>query len=210
MSYFTTSLVQTLSQKGFDLEEFFRQELETAVNQLLADELSAFLGYEPYSLEGHHTGNSRNGYYERRLETKYGTLHLNIPRDRQGQFKQALIPGYGRRTVDLEELVIQLYSKGMTTSEMANIIEKLYGHHYSPATVANITKLTEQSVLAFHERQLNSCYTAIFMDATYLHLRRETVAKEAVHIALGITSEGYKEVLGYKVAPNENLDTWAE
>lgn len=98
----------------------------------------------------------------------------------------------------------------MTTSEMVSIIEKLYGHHYSPATISNMTKLTEESVLNFHQRQLETAYTAVFLEATYLHLKRNAVAKETVHIALGMTPSGQKEVLGYKIAPTKNLVTWQE
>lgn len=98
MSDVTTTLLQELTQNDFDLDNFFRQELETAINQLLADELTSFLDYSAHSLEGYNTGNSRHGYYERKLDTKYGRLHLKMPRDRQGQFKPALIHEHSRRT----------------------------------------------------------------------------------------------------------------
>ncbi|OCX05229.1 IS256 family transposase [Streptococcus dysgalactiae subsp. equisimilis] len=117
--------------------EFFRSSLETAMNDLLQVELSAFLGYGPYDKAGYNTGNSRNGAYTRRFETKYGVVNLLNPRDRNGEFSPALIPSYGRRDNHLEEMVIKLYQTGVTTREISDIIERMYGHHYSPATVSN-------------------------------------------------------------------------
>lgn len=109
MTCFTTNLVEELKSSGFDLDEFFRKQLEEAMNQLLADELTAFLGYQAHSYERHRSGNSRNGYYDRHFDTKYDRIHLSIPRNRLGEFKQSLLPEYSRRTENLEDLVIRLY-----------------------------------------------------------------------------------------------------
>ncbi|EQC84634.1 hypothetical protein LLT7_14470, partial [Lactococcus cremoris subsp. cremoris TIFN7] len=132
MTQFTTELLNFLAQKQ-DIDEFFRTSLETAMNDLLQAELSAFLGYEPYDKVGYNSGNSRNGSYSRQFETKYGTVQLSIPRDRNGNFSPALLPAYGRRDDHLEEMVIKLYQTGVTTREISDIIERMYGHHYSPA-----------------------------------------------------------------------------
>lgn len=139
MTQFTTELLNFLAQKQ-DIDDFFRQSLETAMNKLLQAEWSAFLGYEPYEKSGYNTGNSRNGTYSRQFETKYGTVRLAIPRDRNGEFSPAILPSYTRRDDHLEEMVIKLYQTGVTTRETSEIIERMYGHHYSPTTVSNITK----------------------------------------------------------------------
>ncbi|MCA2389327.1 MULTISPECIES: IS256 family transposase [Lactococcus] len=209
MTQFTTELLNFLAQKQ-DIDEFFRSSLEIAMNDLLQVELSAFLGYEPYEKEGCNTGNSRNGTYSRQFETKYGLVNLIIPRDRNGEFSPVLLPSYARRDDQLEEMVIKLYQTGVTTREISDIIERMYGHHYSPTTVSNITKVTQENVIAFHERSLQTNYSILYLDGTYLSLRRGTVSKECVHIALGITPEGYKSVLGYEIAPNENNVSWSE
>ncbi|HGD4397582.1 MULTISPECIES: IS256-like element ISSdy3 family transposase [Streptococcus] len=209
MTQFTTELLNFLAQKQ-DIDDFFRQSLETAMNELLQAELSAFLGYEPYEKSGYNTGNSRNGTYSRQFETKYGTVSLAIPRDRNGEFSPAILPSYTRRDDHLEEMVIKLYQTGVTTREISEIIERMYGHHYSPTTVSNITKVTQENVTAFHKRTLKENYSVLYLDGTYLPLRRGTVSKECVHIALGITPEGYKSVLGYEIAPNENNTSWSD
>lgn len=204
MTQFTTELLNFLAQKQ-DIDEFLRSSLETAMNDLLQAELSAFLGYEPYDKVGYNSENSRNGTYSRKFETKYGTIQLSIPRDRNGNFSSASIPSYGRRDDHLEEMDIKLYQTGVTTREISDIIERMYGHHYSPTTIPNISKATQENVAAFHERSLEANYSVLFLDGTYLPLRRGTVSEECIHIALGITPE----VLGYEIAPNENNASWS-
>ncbi|CCC19738.1 Transposase [Streptococcus infantarius subsp. infantarius] len=117
MTQFTTELLNFLAQKQ-DSDEFFRTSLETAMNDLLQAELSAFLGYEPYDKLGYNSGNSRNGSYARKFETKYGTVQLSIPRDRNGNFSPALLPAYGRRDDHLEEMVIKLYQTGVRLEKL--------------------------------------------------------------------------------------------
>lgn len=209
MTQFITDLTKFLANHS-DIDEFFRASLEHAMNELLQAELTSVLGYEPYDISGYNSGNSRNGSYPRQFETKYGTLNLIIPRDRNGEFVPKTVPPYSRRDDDLEKMIIKLYQTGVTTREIAHLIEQMYGNHYSPATVSNITKLTQENVKAFHERKLKELYSVVYLDGTYLPLRRDTVSKECIHIALGITHEGYKTVLGYEISPNENNSAWSD
>ena len=95
-------------------------------------------------------------------------------------------------------------------SEIADLIEKMYGHHYTPQTMSNMTKSFTEEVTSFKERELHDRYAAIYMDATYIPLKRKTVAKEAIHIAVGIRPDGSKEVLSYAIAPTESITIWEE
>ncbi len=95
-------------------------------------------------------------------------------------------------------------------SEIADLIEKMYGHHYTPQTMSNMTKVLTEEVNAFKSRALNDKYVAIFMDATYIPLKRQTVSKEAIYIAIGIREDGTKEVLSYAIAPTESTYVWNE
>lgn len=103
-----------------------------AVNTLLTTELTAFLDYEKYDRSGFHSGNSRNGAYSRKLHTEYGDLMITIPRDRNGEFKQQTVPPYKRSNDTLESFVIHMFQKGVTMAEISDLIEKMYGHHYTP------------------------------------------------------------------------------
>lgn len=209
MSDFTTELITALSS-GQDVTEFFRCELENSINSLLEHELTVFLDYEKWDPIGYNSGNSRNGYYGRSFKTKYGMLNLRIPRDRNGEFSQQTVPAYRQSSESLEQIVIQLYRKGITTREIADLIEKLYGHHYSPMTISSMAKLIDKDVKAFHSRTVKPKYVAVYCDATYLNVRRDTVAKEALHVLVGIDPDGYKEVLDYALYPTESSANYKE
>ena len=104
-----------------------------------------------------------------------------------------------------------MYSKGVTTREIAYMVERMYDHCYSPTTVSNITKRTEHLVEKLHERKFKHLqYVCVFLDATYIPLRRGTVEREAVNVAIGIRSDGGKEVFDYSIAPTESGAAWSE
>lgn len=178
MNQFTTEIVEALVKKQ-DITEVFRTHLETAVNTLLATELTAFLDYEKYDWIGINSGNSRNGSYSRTLHTEYGDLTIQILRDRNGEFKQQTVAPY-KRSND------------------------------TPQTISNMTKVVTEQVEAFNKRTLNERYICVYLDATYIPVRRETVSKEAVYIAVGIREDGSKEVLSYTIAPTESAYNWQE
>lgn len=209
MSNFTTELATVLST-GADIEEFFRQHLERAINSLLQYELTSFLDYEKWDPIGYNSGNSRNGGYQRKFKTKYGTLDIHVPRDRMGEFKQQTLPPHRQSDESLEQTIIQLYRKGITTREISDLIEKMYGHHYSAGHVSNIGKLVDKDVKAFHSRRVKPNYVVIYCDATWLPVRRDGVAREALHVLVGIDAEGYKEVLDYALYPTESSANYQE
>ncbi len=209
MNNFSTEIYKALSQ-GFSIDQIICSELQEQINYLLKTELTAFLDYDKHDVRGYNSGNSRNGSYTRNLETKYGTITVEIPRDRNGEFNQQTIKAYSRRTDDLETTIIHLYSKGVTTTEIADLIEKMYGHAYSPTTISNITRSVEDHVKEFHSRKLNKRYTVVYGDATMINVRRDSVSKEALHILIGITPEGTKEVLDYRVYPQESSENYRE
>ncbi len=209
MSNVSTNLLSALLNNE-SVDEVFRFELENAVNEVLNSELTAFLDYEKYDYSGRNTGDSRNGFYNRTYHSRFGTLNLKIPRDREGLFKQHTIPSYQRSSDELETTVIQLYKKGITTREISDLIEKMYGHYYTPQTVSNISKAVADQVERFHNRPISDKYVAVYCDATYLNVRRDSVAKEALHIILGITLDGTKEVLDYALYPSESASNYKE
>lgn len=209
MNQFTTDIMQALVKKD-DITEVFRLHLESAINTLLQTELTAFLDYDKYDRIGFNSGNSRNGAYSRILHTEYGDLEVTIPRDRNGEFKQQTVAPYKRSNDTLESFVIHMFQKGVTMSEISDLLEKMYGHHYTPQTISNMTKAMSEQVEAFKTRALDSRYVCVYLDATYIALKRDTVSKEAVYIAVGIREDGSKEVLTYTIAPTESAFVWKE
>ena len=209
MTYGNTDLIKALVSDS-SITDVFRKELEKTINLLLETELTEFLSYEKYAVEGYNTGNSRNGYYVRHLKTQFGEISVQIPRDRAGKFSNKTIEPYRREFGDLETTIIHLYRKGITTREIADLIEKMYGCHYSAQSISNITKIVQKEVDAFHQRALHNSYAAIYCDATFISVKRNTVQKEALHVLLGITPSGQKEVLDYIIRPTESLDAYNE
>ncbi|AZA21850.1 MAG: IS256 family transposase [Lactobacillus helveticus] len=209
MNDFTKNIAQALFNQD-KINDLLRKELQQAVNDLLEAELTAFLGYDPYARDGWNTGNSRNGAYFRKVDTQFGEIEIQVPRDRNSLFHQHTLPDYKQHADVLENMIIKLYSKGVTTREIADLIEKMYGSHYSPAQVSNISKQMIPKVEAYHKRKLSDKFFCVYLDATYVPLRRETFEREAVYIAIGIKPNGHKEVIDYCIAPNENIEVWTE
>ncbi|KXN79678.1 IS256 family transposase, partial [Lactobacillus helveticus] len=200
MNDFTKNITQALFNQD-KINDLLRHEIQQAANDLLESELTAFLGYDPYA---------RNGAYFRKIDTQFGSIEVQVPRDRNGMFHQHTLPDYKQHTDLLEDMVIKLYSKGVTTREIANLIEKMYGSHYSPAQVSNISKQMIPKVEAYHKRKLSDKFFCVYLDATYIPLRRETFEREAAYIAIGIKPNGHKEVIDYCIAPSENIEVWTE
>lgn len=209
MNDFTKDMANALFNQD-KINDLFRQKLQQAVNDLLESELTAFLGYNPYERDGWNTGNSRNGAYYRKVDTQFGQIEIKVPRDRNGEFHQHTMPDYKRHTDVLEQTVIKLYSKGVTTREIADLIEKMYGGYYSPAMVSNISKEMIPKVEAYHQRHLSDKFFCVYLYATYIPLKRVTYEREAVYIAIGIKPNGHKEVIDYCIAPTENIEIWSE
>ena len=211
MNDFTTKIIGCLA-KGEKMEEMiqelFRSELERAINELLKIELAGFLNYARYEHSGLSSENSRNGSYERKLNTIHGELNLVIPRDRNGEFESPVVPKYERHDTRTEDTIVKLFQTGLTNEEISEIIESLYEKKYSRGTISNITETVIANVEAFKARRLETEYAVIYLDATYVPLRRDTVAKEAIHIALGVKTDGMKEILGYAITPNESVSAW--
>lgn len=212
MNNFTTQLNDLLQTNNFNLEiackELIRSNLEIAINELLVNELTAFLQYERY--ERTDSPNYRNGSYYRDFNTSYGVLKIKMPRDRNNEFQSPLVPKYNRKDNTTEETILKLFQTGLTNDEIADIVEALYAKKYSKTTVSNITNKVIANIEKFNSRSINDRYAVIYTDATFISLRRDSVAKEAIHIALGIRPNGNKEVLGYKIAPTESCEVWRE
>src|SRR5699024_4001936 len=133
MNELTTEIIAALAQKQ-DLDEVFRHHLEIAINQLLQTELAESLGYERYSYAGINPGNNSNGSYERSFDTQYGQLNITMTRERNGRCENHTLTAYGRHSDNLETTFSQLYTKGITTAEIAELIENMYGAHCSKAS----------------------------------------------------------------------------
>ena len=207
MDNYTTPEENSPAKTSGSLEELFLAFIEKSLNKLLEAEFESVMGYSKNNAserESLNTDNYRNGSYLRDLFTTYGSLKVRIPRDRNGRYKQKLIPPWCRRTDRLEALILKMYSMGITYSEISELLGEYFGNGYSKSVISNITCAVTGLIDEFKNRRLASRYIAIYADATWLNLRRDRVDKEALHALVGITDEGRKEILSYAIYPNES------
>jgi transposase-like protein len=189
------------------LENLVKNMVQEKLEFLMKEEMNQFLHVE----EQTNTRNSRNGYYERTLDTRYGKIEdLRVPRDRQGNFHTQLFEPYQRRDGWLEEAVIHMYKGGMSTRDVARFIEGMFGTQYSPTTVSNITSTVLEDVQRWQERPLEKRYSVIYLDGFYFNLKRDTVDSEVVYLAMGINEQGYRHILGFYIGGKESANGWRE
>lgn len=190
----------------------------TDVNSIMRDMMSVIfegaldeeLGYSKYDYRNKETDNSRNGYSQKTMHTSYGDMELDIPRDRKGDFEPQAIKKYQNTvTQDMEEKIISMYAKGMTTADIESHMKGLYNIGISGSTISRITDKILPIVKEWQERPLEDIYAVVFMDAIHYHVRNEgRIVKRAAYIAIGIDMDGHKDVLGMYVGQNESAKFW--
>ena len=195
---------ELLGESGL-LQELTRRFVERA----LEGELTDHLGYEKGSSDGKNTGNSRNGKSSKSIISSNGQMEIEVPRDRNGGFDPQLVKKRQRRLIGFDEKVIFLYAQGMTTREIQEQMSELYGVEVSPTLISNVTDAVLEDVVAWQNRPLDAVYPVVFLDAIHLKIRNSgRVETRAVYLALGITIEGNKELLGLWVGESEGAKFW--
>jgi len=187
----------------------FRQLKKALLERALGAELSEHLGYERGDPGGRGTGNSRNGYSGKTVLTDDGELELAIPRDRNGSFEPLIVPKGERRLDGFDDRIVSLYARGMTVREIQAHLQELYGVEVSPDLISRVTDAVLEEVRAWQARPLDPLYPVVFFDALRVKIRDEgLVRNKAVYLALAITAEGDKEVLGLWIEQTEGAKFW--
>lgn len=188
--------------------------LENLVTDLVKEKLEFIMREEIKNfmhVEQAEQRNNRNGYYERTWDTRYGKItDLQVPRDRKGEFQTQLFEPYQRREGWLEEAVIHMYKGGMSTREVAKFIEGMFGTQYSATTISNITNTVLEDVEQWQKRSLAKRYSVLYLDGIYVKLKRSTVSSEVVYLVMGITEDGYRQILGFYVGGHESANGWKD
>ncbi|MBP5580971.1 MAG: IS256 family transposase [Ruminococcus sp.] len=194
-----------------DIQDLFKETIAEFMEGGLEAELDEELGYEPYDHKNKRTDNSRNGHSKKTLKTSMGNVEVDIPRDRNGEFEpQLLKKNQTSISTDMENKIISMYAKGMSTSDIEEHIKDIYGLDISDTTVSRITDKVLPAAKEWQQRPLESVYAVVFLDAIHYHVRSEgQIVKKAVYIAVGIDLEGKKDVLGMWVGENESAKFWA-
>ena len=208
--------VQAELAKAESMDDFFGKEgifarlFADTLEEMLEAELSEHLGYEPYEAKGHNSGNNRNGHYGKKVRTSGGERTIQVPRDRNGEYEPQIVKKYAANTNELEEKIIGLYAKGLSTRDIQDSLAEMYGVEVSATTISQVTKKVWPLVEAWQNRPLDAIYPIVYLDALHLKLRREgKVSNTAVYIVLGVNLEGQRDVLGHWVGDGgEGANFW--
>ena len=199
---------QFKSKESF--QEYFNSLFKQGIEEMLKCELDDHLGYSKHTKEGYNTGNSRNGSYPKTITTEnVGEIILNIPRDRNGAFEPTIIPKGQTISSKIEDAIIGMYSRGMTTSDVRKQVLEIYGLEISETTVSNITEGIMASAKEWQQRTLEPVYFAVWMDGIVLKVRTDNkVINKCVYIVIGLKPDGIKEVLGFWIEKTESAAFW--
>jgi len=191
------------------LNEFIDQLFIKGMEQMLEGELDGHLGYAKHSPEGINSGNSRNGKTTKKIKTKRGELELQVPRDRNSTFEPVIVPKRSRFVEGIEEIIISLYARGMSIRDIEVQIRELYGVSVSDATISNVTSRVHTLITEWQSRPLSSVYLIVWLDGMVFKVRQNSkVINKTIYLAVGLNSEGFKEVLGMWLAESESASYW--
>lgn len=193
------------------LEEggLLKQLTKQLVQKCLEAEMDTHLGYEKNERAGKGSENRRNGYSKKNLKSEQGEINLGIPRDRAGEFEPQIVSKHQTRLAGLDSKVIALYARGMTVRDIQAQLEEMYGVEISPGLISNVTNSVMEDVKAWQNRPLDAVYPIVWFDALQVKIRHEQrVVNKAIYLALAVTTEGKKEILGIWISPNEGAKFW--
>lgn len=193
-----------------EFQSFFQTLFKQGVEEMLKAELDEHLGYEKYSPEGHHTGNSRNGFSKKKVKTdSVGDMVLNIPRDRKATFEPQLIPKHERMSDKIEQAIIGMYSRGMTTRDIEDQVREIYGVDVSEGTISNVTNRLIDNIKQWQVRPLEPVYFVVWMDGISLKIRsNRRIINKTIFLVIGLNNRGMKEVLGMWINETESASFW--
>ena len=194
-------------KNGEELEAFLSQLHKRGVEQMLEGELDAHLDYLKHQRS--ENPNSRNGKSKKSIKTSYGESQIEVPRDRDGSFEPELVPKRSRLAKGIESMVISLYAKGMSNSDIESQIAELYDFRISTSAISKITDKISEDILAWQNRPLESQYLIVWMDGIVFKVRENSrVINKTIYLAVGLKNDGKKEVLGLWLGQNEAASFW--
>jgi len=189
------------------LKQLTKQLLERA----MAAELTEHVGYDKHEAIGNNSGNSRNGKSAKTIKGTFGELALETPRDRNGTFEPQIIEKHQTRFTGFDKNILSLYSRGLSTREIQQHLEEIYGVEVTASLISSVTDEVLDEVKTWQNRQLDEVYPIMYLDAIQFKVRDNGhVKNKAIYLAIGVTIEGYKEVLGLWMAQTEGAKFWLQ
>lgn len=192
-----------------DLSQLSAFLTKLTVEAALKGEMNHFLGYDKNDATGHLSGNSRNGFSSKTLKGTHGEIELQTPRDRNGVFEPQLIKKGQSRITGMDDQILCLYAKGMSTRDIVASFQEMYGADISAGLVSQVTNSVIEKVIEWQNRPLDPVYPIVYMDCIVLKIRQDKrVINKAIYLVLGVNLEGHKELLGMWISENEGAKFW--
>lgn len=192
---------------GEELQAFLRDIHKRGLEKILEGELDAHLGYDKH--EKTPSINARNGTQKKVIKTEFGETQIEVPRDREASFDPVLVPKRSRYSTGVENLIISLYSKGMSVSDIEQEIKEIYQFELSTSAISRVTERIVEDSIAWQNRPLDAVYLVVWMDGIVFKVRENSkVVNKTVYLAIGLNREGRKEVLGMWLGKNESSSFW--
>lgn len=188
-----------------------KQLTKALIERAMKTEMTAHLGYEKHDPDGKKSGNSRNGKSKKTIKGEFGNMEIAVPRDRNSTFEPVIIPKGETRFTGFDDKIISMYARGMTTRDIQGHLQDLYGVEVSPTLVSQVTDAVTEEITLWQNRPLEEVYPIIYLDAVRVKVRHNgAVINKAVYLAIGVTLEGLKDVLGMWVAETEGAKFWLQ
>lgn len=201
---------EDLGEGRHGVEELLSQMTKAVLERALETEISDHLGYESGDPSGAGSGNSRNGKISKQVHTLQGPIEVTVPRDRNSTFQPVIVPKRARRLGKVEDMILSLYARGMTTRDIGSHLEEIYGAKVSAATISRVTDVITDEITQWQNRPLEAVYPIVYIDAIWLKIRDGgVVVNKACHVAVGVDVEGRKQVLGLWLGTQEGAKFWA-
>jgi putative transposase len=187
------------------LKDLFAETLQ----EMLVAEMDTHLGYGKHEIENKITANSRNGKSKKTVISEYGEQEIQIPRDRNGEFEPLVIKKHQSHVTGIEDQIVALYVKGVTTRDIQDHLEQLYGIEVSPTLISNVTNKIMPLIHEWQNRPLQDVYAVVFLDAIHFKVRQDGhIIKKAAYMVIGVDMDGGKDVLGMWIGENESAKFW--
>jgi putative transposase len=196
-------------RKPEDVHGLLKQFTKMVVERAMKGEMAEHLGYEKHDPEGNNSGNSRNGVTRKTLKGDFGEVEVETPRDRKGEFEPRMVRKNQTRWAGFDDKILSMYSRGMSVRDIQGHLEEMYGVEVSPSLISDVTDGVMEQARVWQNRPLESFYAIVFLDALYVKMRHEgRVENRAVYVAIGISLEGKKDVLGLWTGASEGAKFW--
>jgi putative transposase len=194
-----------------DLSQLTAELTKMTIEAALNAELDHHIGYQANDPDGYHNGNSRNGYSTKKLKGSHGEIDLTTPRDRNSSFEPQLIKKGQTRLTSMDDQILSLYAKGMSTRDIVAAFDEMYGADISPTLISQVTDAVIEQVIQWQNRPLDAVYPIIYLDCIVLKIKQDkSVINKALYLALGINLDGHKELLGMWLSENEGAKFWLQ